>query len=122
MVSHLKRQETENINDRCRLRRWSSASRKYTSPSQIPAAKPGGIALYVNENKTVFMCFKQEVSIFMLIDKHLKSIYLFTYLGSNISSTESGVNLRTAKAWSAMNWLSIVGKFDFSDKIRWDLF
>ena len=51
----------------------------------------GSIRFYVNQNKTKFMCFKHE-AIFTLSSKPLKSLDQFTYLGSNISSTESGVN------------------------------
>ena len=56
----------------------TSASRKYTCSSQIPTA--GGIGLYVNANKTEFMCFKQEGAIFTQSAKFLKLVDKFTYL------------------------------------------
>ena len=50
--------------------------------SQKQAAR--GIGIYVNANKTEYMCFNQEVAIFTLryVDK-------FTYHGSYTSSTEN---------------------------------
>ena len=46
----------------------------------------------------------------------------FTYLGSNISSTESDVNICLAKEWPAINRLLIIWISDLSDKIKWDFF
>ena len=40
----------------------------------------------------------------------------FTYLNSNISSTESNINIWIRKAWTAINRLSIIWKSDLSDK------
>ena len=54
------------------------------------------------------MHFKQEDAIFTLNGKLLKSVNHFTYLGSNISSTDSDVNIRIEKAWAAINWLSTI--------------
>ena len=42
---------------------------------------------------SVFMCFKQDDAIFILDDKPLKIVEHFTYIGSNITSTESDVNI-----------------------------
>ena len=41
----------------------------------------------------------------------------FTYLESNISSTESNVDIRLEKPWNAIDRLSIIWKNDVSDKI-----
>ena len=46
--------------------------------------------------KTEFMCFKQDVAIF-LNDQHLKLVDHFTFLGSIISSTESDFNILIKK-------------------------
>ena len=51
------------------------------------------IDLYVNANKTKFICFKQEGAISTLNDKSLKLVDQFICLSSNISSTESDVNV-----------------------------
>ena len=46
----------------------------------------------------------------------------FTYLGSNISSTESDVNICLVKSWTHIDNLSILCKSDLSNKIKWDFF
>ena len=56
----------------------------------------------MNSYKTEFMCFNQDGAICSLNDKLLKLVDQFTYLGSNISSTESDVNTRVGKAWTAI--------------------
>ena len=63
------------------------------------------IGLYVNSDKTEFMSLKKK-DISTLDSKPLKPVEQFTYLGSNISSTESDVNARIGKAWSTINRLS----------------
>ena len=60
------------------------------------------IGLYMNTNKTV-----QEGVDFILIGKHRKLDY-FTYLGSDISSTESDVNICMGNAWTAIDRLMII--------------
>ena len=77
----------------------------------------GGIGLNLNANKTEFMCFKQEGAI-----STLKFVDQFTYLDSNISSTESNVNIYIGKSWMAVNRLLIIWKSHISDKIRWEFF
>ena len=57
----------------------------------------GGIGVYVNANKTEFMCFKLEGTISIFSCKPLKLVDKFTYLSSNISSTESDVNTYLVK-------------------------
>ena len=51
------------------------------------------IGLNVNTNKIQFMCFKQKGAL-----STLKLVDHFTYLSTNISSTESNVNIRLVKA------------------------
>ena len=72
-----------------------------------------GIGLYLNTNKTEFMCFKQAN--YALHCKPLKSVDQFTHLGSNISSTKSDVNTLQVKAWAAIDRLSIMWKSNHSD-------
>ena len=81
-----------------------------------------GIGLYVNGNKIGFICFKWEGIISTFNDKPLKSVDMFIYLGSNISSTERNVNTRQANVWAARNRLWIALNSDQSDKIKWDFF
>ena len=65
-----------------------------------------GIGLYIDAHKTEFMYFKQKEATFTLRGKLLKLVDRFTYLGSNISSTESEINIRLAKAWKAIDRLT----------------
>ena len=65
------------------------------------------------------MCFKQKDAISTQSGKHMKLVYQFIYLGSNISSTESDVNISLVKTWNAIggSWNS-----DLSDKTKSDFF
>ena len=46
----------------------------------------------------------------------------FTYLGSNVLSTENNNNTRLAKILTAIDWLSVIWKSDLSDKIKHNFF
>ena len=63
-----------------------------------------GIGLHVNPDKIEFMCFNQDDNISSLNGKPLKLVDKITYLGSNISSTESNVNIHIAKGLPAIDW------------------
>ena len=52
----------------------------------------------------------------------MKVVDQFTYVGSNISSTERNVNNRIGKAWIATDKLWIIWKYDLFDKIKRDFF
>ena len=60
-------------------------------------------------------CFNREGVITTLNGGPLKLVHKFTYLSSNISSTEIDVNMRLAKAWTAIDRLSILWKWDLFD-------
>ena len=66
-----------------------------------------GIGLHVKASKTEYMSFKWEGAISTLNDGPLKVIDKFSYLGSSISSTESDVHMRLAKAWIAIDHMEI---------------
>ena len=57
-----------------------------------------------------------------LKDGPLKLMDKFTYLGRSILSTESNINTRLAKAWTAINRLSVIQKSDQTDKIKYSFF
>ena len=78
----------------------------------------GGIDLHVNTNKTEYMCFNQKGDIFTLKGGHLKLGDKFTYLGSSVSSTENYISTRLAKAWTAIDRLSVIWKSDLTDKTK----
>ena len=52
----------------------------------------GSNGFYVNLSKTELMCFKQDEATSTLNGTPLKLVDRFTYLGSNIASTEIDVN------------------------------
>ena len=69
---------------------------------------PGDIGLHINTDKTEYMCFNQRDDISTLNSGPLKLVDKFSYQGSSVSSTENNINMRRAKAWTAINWLSEV--------------
>ena len=75
----------------------------------------------MNEDKTENMCFNQR-PIFTLNGGSLKLVDTCTYLSSSVSSAENDVSICLAKAWTAIDWLSIVWKSDLSDKSKQDFF
>ena len=97
-----------------RLRRWSRASYKYTSPS----------ITYSQQHETLAFLWiirKQSSCVLNKKESFLKLVDQFTYLGSNISSTESNVNIDLVKAWTAIDRLTTIWKSDLSN-IKWDFF
>ena len=78
--------------------------------------------LYVNAHKTEYMCYNQTGDISTLEGTLLKLVDKFTYLGSSIESTEKDIKTRLAKAWTAINRLSIIWKSDLTDKMKRSFF
>ena len=76
------------------------------------------IGLYVNADKMESMCFNQRGDISTLNVSSLKLEEKFTYLGSSVSSTQTNINTRLAKAWTAIDSLSVILKSDLTDKIN----
>ena len=112
MVSHYKRQETwyptefitdVDYTDDLALLANTSAKAECLLHTQEQAAR--GISLDVNTDKTEFMYFKQDGTIPTLNGKLLKLVDQFKYLDSNISSTESNVNIYIGRTWTAIDRL-----------------
>ena len=82
----------------------------------------GGIRLYVNADKTEYMSFNQKSDISTLKGCPLKLVDKFIYFGSSASSTENDINMRLAKAWTAIERLSVIWKSDLTDKIKGSFF
>ena len=80
------------------------------------AARITGV--YAKSDKIDFKCFNQDGIISSLTGKPLKFVNQFIYLGSHISSTESDVNIRVGKTWSAIDWLTTIQESDSSDEIK----
>ena len=68
----------------------------------------------------LYMWSFTEEAISTLSGRPLIFVDQFIYFGSNITSTESDVNIILAKAWNAINRLSIIWKSNQFDKIKWD--
>ena len=48
----------------------------------------------------------------------LRLVDKFTFLCSSVSSTETDINIRLAKAWTAIDRLSVIWKSDLTDEIK----
>ena len=81
-----------------------------------------GIGLYVNAHKTEYMCYNQTGDISTLDGTSLELVDKFTYLGSSVSSTEKDIDTWLTKAWTAIDWLSVIWKSDLTDKIKRSFF
>ena len=69
----------------------------------------GGIGLDDDADKTEYMCFNQNQKGGISTQRwSLKLVNIFTYLGSNVSSTENDIKRRLAKAWKAIDKLSVI--------------
>ena len=77
-----------------------------------------GIGLHVNAHKTEYMCLNQTGDIPSLNSSALKLVDRFTYLGSSVSSTETDIDKRLEKVWTAIDRLSVVQKSDLTDKMK----
>ena len=68
------------------------------------------------------MCFNQTGDVSTLNSSSLKLVDKFTYIESSVSSTETDINTRLAKAWAAIDGLSVIWKSDLTDKIKHGFF
>ena len=68
------------------------------------------------------MCYNQIGDISTLDGTSLKLVDKFTYLGSSVFSTEKDIDTRLTKAWTAIDWLSIIWKSDLTDKMKRSFF
>ena len=68
------------------------------------------------------MCLDQTGDISTLGGGCLKLVEKFTYLGSSVSSTEKDIDTRLAKAWKAIDRLSVIWKSDLTDKMKRSFF
>ena len=81
-----------------------------------------GIGLHVDAHQTEYMCFNQTCDISTLNGSSLKLVDKFTYLGIRVSSTETDINTRRAKVWTAINKLSVIWKSNLTDKMKRSFF
>ena len=78
--------------------------------------------LHVNAHKTEYMCYNQTGDITTLDGTPLKLVDKFTYLVSNVSSTEKDIETRLTKAWTAIDRLSIIWKSELTNKMKRSFF
>lgn len=78
------------------------------------------IGLYINCKKTKYIAQnqEQETQIKSANDKNIESVDDFLYLGSYIESTAHDIDVRKAKAWSALNKLSCIWKSNLPDYLK----
>ena len=77
-----------------------------------------GIGLHVKADKTEYVFFNHRGNISTLNVDSLELVDKVTYLGSSVSSTEKDINTRLAKAWTAIDRLSVIWKSDLTEKIK----
>ena len=80
------------------------------------------IGLHANAHETEYICFNQRGDISTLNGSSLKLVGKFTYIGSSVSSTETDINTRPAKAWTAIDGLSVIWKSNLTYKIKRSFF
>ena len=68
------------------------------------------------------MSFKQRGDISTKKGGPLKLVDQFTNLRNSISSTETNNNTRLAKAWTALDSLSVIWNLDLTDKIKYSFY
>ena len=73
-----------------------------------------------NAHKTEHMCFNQTGNISTLNGTALKLEDI--YPRSSVSSTDTDINTRLAKAWSAIDSISVIWKSDLTNKIKRSFF
>ena len=76
------------------------------------------IGLHINAKKTEFISLNTTGNITSLDGKDIKQVTEFTYLGSNIKSTDKDIKIRKGKAWSALNKLDPIWKSDLSNTMK----
>ena len=68
------------------------------------------------------MCFNQTGNISTLNGSSLKLVDKFTNLGSSVSLTETDIDMQLAKAWTAIDRLSVIWKSGLTDKMKRSFF
>ena len=80
------------------------------------------IGLSVNAKKTEFISYNEQGAIQSKNDIPLLKVDDFTYLGSNIASTEKDIQIRIGKAWGALTQMNTIWKSNLPDGLKRDFF
>ena len=75
-----------------------------------------GVYQYTQEG--IYVCFNQTGDIFTLNSSSLKLVNKFIYRGSSVSSTETDIDTRLAKAWTAIDRLLVIWKSDLTNEMK----
>ena len=67
----------------------------------------------------LFCCLLYKLKIDL---SSLKLVDNFTYLGSSVSSTDTDINTRLVKPWTAIDRLSVIWKSDLIEKMKRSFF
>ena len=78
--------------------------------------------LGLSQEALVPLYFNQTGDISTLGDSSLKLVAKFTYVGSSVSSTEKDIDTWQAKAFTTIDWLSVIWKSDLTDKMKRSFF
>ena len=111
--------DTDNVDDIAPLANTPTRAETLLHSQELAA---GGIGFNDNADKTEDMCFNQRGDISTRKGGPLKLVNKFTYRGINVSSTETDINMRITKAWTAIDSLSVIWKSDLTDKIKRSFF
>ena len=97
-----------------------SANTPTKAESQLQSLErtPGGVGLPVNSDKTEYMGFNRRSDISTRKGGSQKLVEKFTYLENIVLSIENDINTWLAKAWTAIDWLTVIWKSDRADKIK----
>ena len=76
---------------------------------------PAWASMSTHTRQNICASIKQVTSPHKMVDK-------FTYLGSSVSSTETDIDTRLGKPWTAIDRLSVVWKSDLTDKTKRSFF
>ena len=81
----------------------SILARRYIGTIYSLDQRAGGSGLYMNADKTASMCLKKKDPFLLLV---VRLVDQFTYLGSNISSTERESDVPIVAVWTAIDRLT----------------
>ena len=78
--------------------------------------------IYIHTHTHIYIYIYISCFLLILNGSSLKLVNMFTYLGSSVSSTETDIDTRLTKAWTAINRLSVIWKSDLTNKMKRSFF
>jgi len=74
------------------------------------------------QKKTEFMRFNQEGTMQTVKGETVKQVTSFVYLGSEVADSESDINIRIGKAWTALNKMKTIWESRLSNELKRQFF